>query len=244
MARIWVTNRYGLHPSSFSDVPSGEERLLGESLPPYDRLNLGLKVGDEKERVLANREALTRACGLDAIIFMDQIHSNLILDAHQGEERRCDGIFMARSIGDDRVGLGVQVADCVPLVLAHPKVIAAVHVGREGLVKGMTEAAIDRVAAMADLGEVDAVIGPSICGDCYPLSPEIFQECAGRYPSSVFDGAELKIDVAAGVVGILESKGISWRYFAGKRECVSCDPIYFSYRRDRVTGRQGMIVSW
>ena len=243
MARIWVTNRFGLHPASLGTSP-GTESSFGESLPPYDRLNLGLKVGDDPERVSANRVALAHACGLDEVIFMDQIHSNLMLDARDGAESKCDGIYLAKSSMGDRMGLGVQVADCVPLVLTHSKVIAAVHIGREGLVKGMTEVAIEKVATMADLDQLEAVIGPSICGDCYPLSREIFQECADRYPNSVFDESEFKVDVASAVASILESKGIAWHYSAGERECVSCDRKYFSYRREKVTGRQAMIVSW
>ena len=240
-----MTNRFGFHSSSHPvSLNLDGEDDLGSSDPPFDRLNLGLKVGDDRQRVLRNREQVTKGCGVDRIIFMDQIHSNLMIDAARGGEAQCDGIYQPRAEADIRHALAVQVADCVPLILEHPKVIAAVHVGREGLVKGMTEAAIEGLRPLAQPFEIKATIGPSICGDCYPLSAETFDECAMRYPASVYDARDRKVDVATGVISTLEDLGIAWQWFGGERECVACDKEYFSYRRDGVTGRQAMVVGW
>lgn len=242
MARIWCTNRSGFHPAS---AAFQGPRELGISSQPYDALNLGLKVGDDRDHVMANRSALTAACELEEIRFMDQIHSDRMVEGEvDGEEASCDGIFIRRDSWNDRVGLAVQVADCVPLILTSEDVIAAVHVGREGLVKGMTESALAALSAEVDLARLSAVIGPSICGDCYPLSEEVFRVAAEIYPKSIFNEVEHKIDVAAGVISILESREIGWNWFGGARECVSCDDAYYSYRRNRVTGRQAMVVTW
>lgn len=241
MARIWMTHRHGFHPAS-----SAHQMLSpGRSVAPYDSLNLGLKVGDDRDAVLANRSGLASACGLDRIIFMDQIHSAVMLEANDGGEQLCDGIFLLRGREEsERIGLAVQVADCVPLLLTHPDFIAAVHIGREGLVKGMTESAIGRLEAFMDLKSAEAWIGPSICGDCYQVSEELLKECGSAYPKCVHSISDRKIDVAQGVISVLESKEIQWSWFGGERECVSCDASYFSYRRDGVTGRQAMIVAW
>ena len=242
MARIWCTNRNGFHPAS---APFRAPAKIGNSLHPYQSLNLGTKVGDEMERVLSNRDALTAGCELKEIRFMDQIHSDLMVEA--GVEYRmesCDGIFIRRDSWNDRIGLAVQIADCVPLILFGGDVIAAVHVGREGLVRGMTESALASLSSVLDLTQLSATIGPSICGDCYPLSEETYLAAAERYPKSIFNEAERKIDVAGGVISILESHQIPWTWFAGSRECVCCDDSYYSYRRDRITGRQAMVVSW
>lgn len=243
MARIWSTNRFGLHSASATFRGS---KSFGSSLPPFDRLNLGLKVGDDAERVACNRAELTEACDLDEILFMDQIHSAVMALGTEGSDgSTCDGIYLRRERWNERSGLAVQVADCVPLILISDEVIAAVHVGREGLLNGMTESALGALrSADKSLRDVKAVIGPSICGDCYPLSLELFQACEQKYPATVFNVDERKIDVAAGVVSILEDEGVAWSWFGEVRECVSCDPDYFSYRRDRATGRQAMVVGW
>lgn len=236
-----MTTRHGLHPASstFHHAP------VGESLTPYDSLNLGLKVGDEVGVVLANRRAVMASCGLDEILFMDQVHSALMLDGSDGGERVCDGIFLRREAPlASLTGLAVQVADCVPLVITHLEAIAAVHIGREGLVKGMTESAIETLMKWIDISEAKAWIGPSICGDCYQVSPELFRDCAQKFPATVHSETHRQVDVAQGVISIVESKQLEWEYFGGERECVSCDSQYYSYRRDGVTGRQAMIVAW
>jgi len=242
MARIWCTNRSGFHPAS---AAFQGPRQFGSSSPPFDALNLGLKVGDDRDHVMANRSALSAACELAEIRFMDQIHSDRMVEGEvDGSAESCDGIFIRRDSWNDRVGLAVQAADCVPLVLSSENVIAAVHVGRVGLVKGMTESALAALSAEVDLARLSATIGPSICGECYPLSEETYLAAAERYPKSIFSEMEQKIDVAAGVISILESREIEWSWFGGARECVSCDGDYYSYRRDRVTGRQAMVVAW
>lgn len=246
MARIWCTNRTGIHPAS---SPITGSSLLGGSSAPYDSFNLGLKVGDDPMVVESHRAALTRACGLETISFMDQIHSALMLPIgdpidSMGDLQRCDGLFMQRSAQNSKRALAVQVADCVPLILESEAILAAVHIGREGLIRGMTEAALEAIAERGDLHSVSATIGPSICGNCYPLSKEIFEICAQRYPASIHSSIDMKVDVAGGVISILESRGVMWDWFAGGRECVSCDRSYFSYRRDGVTGRQAMVVAW
>jgi hypothetical protein len=241
MARIWMTNRHGFHPAS-SDL-SGS--VVGRSHPPYDSLNLGLKVGDDLNAVQSNRKDVAAACGLDEIIFMDQVHSALMLDGSNGGEQVCDGIFLRReSVLAKGKGLAVQVADCVPMVITHSDVNAAVHIGREGLLKGMTESAIVTLAKSIDLRGAKAWLGPSICGNCYQVSAELFSECETKYPASVHSRFNRQVDVAKGVISILDSKGVEWGWFGGVRECVSCEPEYYSYRRDGVTGRQAMIVAW
>lgn len=242
MARIWCTNRTGFHPASARFRALGE---VGNSLHPYQSFNLGTKVGDDIERVMLNRTALASSCELSEIRFMDQIHSDLMIECEADETvGSCDGIFIRRDSWNDQVGLAVQVADCVPLILAGEEIIAAVHVGREGLVRGMTESALVALSSTTDLTRLSAIIGPSICGDCYPLSEETYLAVAARYPRAIFKESEQKVDVAAGVISILEDHRIPWSWFAGTRECVSCDDSYYSYRRDRVTGRQAMVVSW
>lgn len=208
-----------------------------------------MKVGDDGALVASNRKALADAIEVESISFMDQIHSAIMLPASGrpftwGDDQQCDGIYLRRSDVDSQRALAVQMADCVPLILASPDVIAAVHIGREGLIKGMTESALNTLEALAMGAPLRAEIGPSICGDCYPLSAESFAQCAEKYPASVHSAAEQKVDVAAGVISILQDHGVKWDWFGGERECVSCDDRYFSYRRDRVTGRQAMVVAW
>lgn len=247
MARIWCTDRTGIHPASDGVKHPGK---LGSSRSPYDSLNLGLKVGDDRNLVISNRRELSEALGLLRIRFMDQIHSALMVNvAQEIDEPECDGIFLIKDDWNLGVGLAVQVADCVPVIITSENLIAAIHIGRDGLIAGMTESALDALAVRVEPNSLHAVIGPSICGDCYPNSSEMFARCTSRYPATSHSSDQSKLDVAAGVISILEDRGVSWNWFGGARECVSCDDRYYSYRRastagDGLTGRQAMVVSW
>lgn len=228
---------------------SGDE-VFGLSEGPFQSLNLGLKVGDQAEVVQSNRKELAAVIGLSRLRFMDQIHSSIceVVTDPSMAEKSVDGMVMARERQSNEmaesVGLVVQVADCVPLILESENAIGAVHVGREGLIKGMTESAISKMREASDHDKISATIGPSICGNCYPLSAELYHACTVKYPASNFDESSFKVDVAAAVRSILENEEISCTWFAGQRECVSCDSDYFSYRRDGITGRQAMVVAF
>ncbi len=239
MAKVWMTDRYGLN--SFS---GGEK--LGSSTGPFRALNLGRKVGDEPSVVERNRSDLANALGLRSIRYMDQVHSALcevVTDPNKAESA-VDAIILTRNEISDSLGIAVQVADCVPVVVESDGAVMAIHVGREGLFKGITEKALDEFCEIAENSSVKALVGPSICGNCYPLSRELYLSIVQRYPATKFDEDENKVDVASGVLSILDKREIPWQWFGGKRECVSCDSGYFSYRRDATTGRQAMVVAF
>ncbi|MBY0488257.1 MAG: polyphenol oxidase family protein [Gemmatimonadaceae bacterium] len=78
--------------------------------------------------------------------------------------------------------LAVTVADCTPVLLAHPAgAVAALHAGWRG-----TAAQILRVGVglFAQLGfpahECVVHLGPSICGPCYEVGPEVLEAVTGR----------------------------------------------------------------
>ncbi|MEI7630325.1 MAG: polyphenol oxidase family protein, partial [Actinomycetes bacterium] len=148
------------------------------------------------------------------------------------------------------VGLVALAADCVPIVLADVanQVIGAVHCGWRGLAAGVVPAAL---AQMHELGadQIHAVIGPSICANCYPVPPQRVLELIGALSASVaavacpkFAGvgpemAVACIDVGAGVRAQLAESGVTALTLAG---CTAHSEGLFSYRRDGQTGRQGM----
>ena len=154
-------------------------RAGGSSAPPYATLNLGLAVGDDLRRVLANRRRVATVLGLAGRpwALARQVHGNRILAVETrtgqfGAGLAAPGSGRAGTVAlgpgppegklpvgeadglvttDPGVVLAVLTADCAPVLLADAAagVVGAVHAGWRGLAAGVVEAG---VAAMADLG--------------------------------------------------------------------------------------------
>lgn len=105
---------------------------FGFSAPPYDRLNLGLHVGDAPDDVAQNRFALQRVIGA-APVFMNQVHGQTVLHVTPATAH---GLAADASVAHlAGVACTVMVADCLPVLLAHKDVpvVAAAHAGWRGL---------------------------------------------------------------------------------------------------------------
>lgn len=212
-------------------------RTGGVSTGAFASLNFGLHVGDDPSHVLANREILKNQVG--PVQFMSQEHGNRI--ALIEDVIDLDPLADSLVTGIPGINLAVQVADCIPLLLSSDVAVAAVHVGRKGLVN---EVALRTLELMSEMGasSITAIIGPSICGNCYEVSEEIFTEVVELHPTAAAkrsDGS-FALDLPRALTNVLESKGIS---VAREGNCTVEDSQLFSYRRDGVTGRQVGVIS-
>lgn len=212
-------------------------RAGGASSGAFASLNLGTHVTDDLNLVLRNREILTREIG--PIQYMSQVHGNrvAVIEEVTDEDPTADALVT----GIPGVSLAVQVADCIPLLLHSPESVAAVHVGRKGLVNDVTLAAIE---VMRDMGStaISAIIGPSICGNCYEVSQQIHDEVVALHPKAQArtPHGTPSLDLPAALRSLLTEMGISVR---DESRCTHESEELFSYRRDGVTGRQAGIIS-
>ena len=212
-------------------------RTGGVSTGAFASLNFGFHVADDPEKVIANREALKNQLG--PVQFMSQEHGKRIVRVEEVINE--DPIADALVSGIPGVNLAVQVADCIPLLLSSDHAVAAVHVGRRGLVNGVALATIELMREMG-AGSISAIIGPSICGKCYEVSEEIFNEVVALHPHAAAkrgDGS-FALDLPGALTKILESHGVA---VLREGNCTVEDPQLFSYRRDGVTGRQVGVIS-
>ncbi|HWN43207.1 MAG TPA: polyphenol oxidase family protein [Thermoanaerobaculia bacterium] len=119
----------------------------------------------ERQEILARVEP-----DAPPVAWARQIHSATVLPAHPGHCGEGDAL-----LGDaPDLALSVVTADCVPVLLAGPNGLAAVHAGWRGLVGGVIPATLER------LGIVEAAwIGPTIGPCCY----EVGEEVAEQFPA-------------------------------------------------------------
>ena len=214
------------------------DRSGGVSQGAFDSFNLGDHVNDLPEHVQANREILHSKYG--AVQFMNQVHGSRIAIIETITEEVPTADALVTGIGG--ITLAVMVADCIPLLLTSQEAVAAVHVGRRGLVNGV---AIKTIELMREMGasHIRAHIGPAICGRCYEVSPEIQAEVLELHPIAVAQTSTgtPALDLPKALKTALNSAGISEISESGV--CTAESKAHFSYRRDGVTGRQVGLVS-
>jgi len=211
-------------------------RTGGVSTGAFASLNFGLHVDDDPVKANANRQTLRERLG--PVQFMSQEHGARIALIEGVIDK--DPIADSLVTGIPGINLAVQVADCIPLLLASEDAVAAVHVGRKGLVNGV---AVRTIEVMREMGasSISAIIGPSICGKCYEVSEDIFREVTEIHPEAAArrsDGS-FALDLPRALTAVLESQGIS---VTQEGNCTVEDSQLFSYRRDGVTGRQVGVI--
>lgn len=217
-------------------------RVGGVSSPPFDSLNLAVHVGDDPNSVLKNRAILAELIGLDIsrIYFMNQVHGREVAIIDENSDPTfapsVDALFTTLS----GRALTTLIADCTPLLLKSKGAVAAVHVGRKGLVAEVLEATLDVFQRHGiSNSEITAEIGPSICRDCYEVDIDTYREVVSKNPATATDEIRHCLDVTGGLQNRLLRYGIS---FEVSPLCVAHDPGFFSYRRDDVTGRQAGVI--
>lgn len=172
----------------FSITEGGVSDLDGAKV-----LNLGFTEWDSREKVQENRRRFQAALGAAdmPLVALKQFHSDLIhvFDSAPGEPCRGDASIT------DRPGLllGVQTADCVPILLADPKkrVVAAIHAGWRGTLARIVTKTIGamRMHFGSEPGDLLAAIGPCIGPCCYEVGTEVATQFLSQFPDapSYFD---------------------------------------------------------
>jgi YfiH family protein len=223
------------------------DRTGGVSAPPFDTANAGYSRGDDPAHVDENRVRVGAALGADPRqwISLHQVHGATVYSADV--EGRTNGRPAPRadaavSAEPDAV-LSVLTADCGPLALVAPGVVAAVHAGWRGLAAGVVEAAVAEVRRRTP-GPVRAVLGPCIHPECYEFSPADLEPIADRLGPGVIgttSGGRPALDVPRAIRLALAGVGIT--DVTDVDVCTACSPAHFSHRRDGLTGLQTMLVA-
>lgn len=208
-------------------------RHQGSSLGAYASLNFGFHVGDDPVAVTANRRSLP------STQFMNQVHGNQVCVVTEllDQDPVCDALVTTVP----GISLAVMVADCIPLLLISRNAVAAVHVGRAGLLNGVAPMTVE---TMSSLGarDIHAVIGPSICGLCYEVPAAMQEEVCVGHPKarSTTRQHTPSLDLSAALIAQLSGYGVTYE---ASPVCTYESELYFSHRRDKPTGRFAGVVS-
>ncbi len=209
---------------------------------PYSSFNICHYTADVDAHIRRCRDLLCRRLDIspDRLIIPRQTHSANIATITRlpiGSLNDIDALVT--TIPD--VVIGVNTADCVPILLADTQasVVAATHAGWKGAVKHIAAATVAAMEAVgAEPSRIVAAICPCICQDCFEVGDEVVEQFrqAGfdidrhtyRHPGN----GKAHIDLAALCRDDLTAVGVKAESIHTTGNCTRCNPRrYFSARR-------------
>lgn len=225
-------------------------RSGGASAAPYDSFNLGTAVGDDPAAVAANRSRLLQQLEGARPAWLRQVHGCTVLqlDEHTPEHPE-PGADAAWTVAPGRACV-VGVADCMPVLLAarDGRAVAAAHAGWRGLSGGVLEATLAALQQGAGVAPAELVawLGPCIGPHHFEVGEDVLR-AFGADPGAPDPDAFTPRRRADGSAGWLCNLPVLARrrlqragvpLVATDGRCTVEDRSrFFSYRRDRVTGR-------
>jgi len=228
-------------------------RAGGVSQTPYESMNLGAFVGDVPQALASNVEHLTQA--LDARpVMLKQVHGTrlLALEAQSPDYLEADGSYT----GQRGLACTVGMADCLPILLCHvvqgqATQVGALHAGWRGLAGTKSVGVVEAFfASQAANGRPPAQwlawLGPCIGPQAFEVGPEVRAAFMASSPLAAQAFAPLAegkflADLALLARQRLVASGVQAVFGndASPAWCTVGNPSrFFSYRRDKVTGRQ------
>ncbi len=230
-------------------------RSGGVSAPPYDSLNLAFTRPEPRENVLANYARLAEAAGvkLESMALASYAHGSAVHVATQSDA----GAGITAPALPEADGLaskgGVTLvtlhADCLCVLFFDHKsgAYGACHAGWRGVAGRV---AVNTLRAMESLGaradNTLAWIGPGICQKCYEVDEPVISAFERELPGAgalvYASNGKARLDLPRAMAFQLLEAGMSPDNLELSGLCTSCDPAFFSYRRDN--GKTGAMAGF
>ena len=217
-------------------------RAGGVSRGPYASLNLGLRTGDDPAAVAANRERLCAALPQPPR-WLRQVHGSAVVEADALVGPPEADAAIARNAG---TVCAVLVADCIPVLLTDRAgaVCAIAHAGWRGLAAGVVENVVRRMPG--DPGHLLAWLGPGIGATAFEVGADVREAFLARHSEceaafAARSAGKWRADLYLLARQQLRRAGVT--DIGGGDHCTYSEPErFFSYRRDRTTGRMGAFI--
>jgi YfiH family protein len=169
-----------------------------------------------------------------------QVHGDRVLLHGSGWEGWLRGGDADGHLALERgTGLAVSIADCVPVFIAHASgAIALLHSGWRGTASRIVERAIDLMLTRGiPAAELLLHLGPAICGTCYEVSADVYQQVTGHTVDR-----PTTVDLRAVIADHARLRGV--RRISVSPRCTRCDNDRFYSHRAGDAGRQlGVMIA-
>ncbi|MEZ8033882.1 peptidoglycan editing factor PgeF [Vibrio crassostreae] len=223
-------------------------RVGGFSTDEYQGLNLGTHVGDDASLVENNRTWLKQQANMTAApVWLNQTHSTDVITVLEpmASVLDADGAFTTAK----GVVCSAMTADCLPVILTDTKgtQVAAVHAGWRGLAGGILENAVAKFSNLDSENKIIAWLGPAIGKQVFEVGDDVL-EAFVRFDLQAKLAFAAKAEPGKWLANMsqlatqrLEKVGVS--EVMDSNLCTFADPdLFYSYRRDGITGRQATFI--
>jgi polyphenol oxidase len=218
------------------------------------RLNgLGARTNGAKHPDDWNEVAKYLSIGPDRIVTLNQVHGETIVtvtNRNYGSVKSMQADAMITH--EPGIAIGVETADCVPVLLFDPltPVVAAVHAGWRSSVKKIVRktAAKMKEEFGSDPARMIAAIGPAIGPECYEVDEPVMGPVRETFPL----WREFTTERGAGRWGLdlveanrreLLEIGLTEKNIHSLGLCTSCrKDLFYSYRAEGRTGRMLSVI--
>jgi YfiH family protein len=138
------------------------------------------------------------------------------------------------------VGAAVLTADCLPIVIATPSAVAAVHAGWRGLAAGVIDRAVAALRRQGG-GVLNAAIGPGAGACCYEVGDDLHRRFNAR-GQDFRVGRNLDLKAIARVQ--LMEAGVARIHDAGICTICNGSELTFSHRREGARAGRQAAIAW
>lgn len=166
--------------------------------------------------------------GIRFIASMNQTHSNVVSFVKSPRVYDSDGIYTEKP----KLGLVVQTADCMPILLNDKKRIGAIHSGWRGLKNNIVEKAIKKF----DVNQLSISIGPHAQSCCYEIKEDVkkyFNDYTEVRDDMFF------LNMSQVLKDLSEEQGFQLEISS---ICTICNSSYNSYRENKTSKRQFGVI--
>ncbi|MDR2240459.1 MAG: peptidoglycan editing factor PgeF [Zoogloeaceae bacterium] len=218
-------------------------RAGGVSAAPYATMNLGAHVGDDPAAVAENRRRL-RACLPSEPLWLTQVHGCRVAHVEEAETAETADAVCTRQRGKV---CAVLTADCLPVLLCDEAgvVVCAAHAGWRGLAGGVIEAALRAMATPP--AQLMAWLGPAIGPRAFEVGDDVRNAFLAHAPDAATAAAftpaadgKWRADLYRLATLRLNAAGVE-RVFGGGF-CTWEESRFYSFRRDKTTGRMASLI--
>ena len=238
-------------------------RAGGVSQGPHASMNIGAAVEDSAEAVAQNRLLVSQALGAPAV-FLWQVHGTQVLNLQP--EHALPGAEMIQADAaictTPGLGVAIQAADCLPVLLAAPAGVAGAHAGWRGLAGGVLENTVAALCAASHCrpDEIQAWLGACIGPQAFEVGAEVLQAFGAKvgagggggggvgaadgfvYQANAAGEPRWRANLPALAKQRLQALGLT--RISGGDWCTFTQPSrFFSYRHERLSGRMVAVIA-